>query len=325
MNRSERITAFTSAIWEWYGVHKRSLPWRDMSIEDADERAYRVLVSEVMLQQTQVSRVQIVFKDFLDRFPLMEDLANATNSEVIMAWRGMGYNSRALRLRDAARTVVREYGGMFPRGMEDLLAIKGLGPYTAAAVRNFAFDLPTPCIDTNIRRILHRTFIGPENADGAWSAPDKEVLGIAEDVLAVAVTDGVPGHDARNWHAALMDYGSLVQTKNHPKWEQCILTARGLMLATTDNWAPPVRGAAKEKLKKEPGRTVGGVHIPNRIFRGKIVEALRDASAPLTAEQIGQEVCIDWAPEHRAWLQGLVDKLVKDELIRRAGERYALA
>jgi A/G-specific adenine glycosylase len=353
MQKQERIHGFSQAIWEWYGAHKRALPWRDMPVSDDNDRAYRVLVSEIMLQQTQVSRVIIVFTNFLEQFPSLQSLAGASNSEIILAWRGMGYNSRALRLRDAAKTVVTDFGGVFPRDMETLLRIKGLGPYTASAIRNFAFNIPTPCIDTNIRRILHRTFVGPENADGTWSAGDRELMKLAQDILDVAITchtevlpqeprsatEGdamvrgslslAPHHDisrdAKNWHAALMDYGSLVQTKNYPKWEHCILTERGLMKTTPQNWVPPVRGAAKEKLKKEPGRFVGSTYIPNRIFRGKIVEALRDAEKPMSAEEIGAQVCIDWAPEHKEWLQGLVDKLVKDALIARKERGYILA
>lgn len=324
VTEEQRIAGFTEAIWEWYAVHKRTLPWRDMPVEDPTERAYRVLVSEVMLQQTQVSRVIIVFKNFLNRFGSIENLASASNADVIMAWRGMGYNSRALRLRDAAKSVVDTFGGVFPSDYDELLAIKGLGPYTASAIRNFAFNIPTPCIDTNIRRIFHRTFVGPENVDGTWPMNDRQLTGIAAQVLEAAV-DGKPGHDTRNWHAALMDYGSLVQTKNNPKWDVCVLTQRDIMVTKPADWSPPVRGAAKEKLKKEPGRMVGSNYIPNRIFRGKIVEALRDADGPLDAETIGQQVCIDWADEHREWLQGLVDKLVKDALISKKGEKFTLS
>jgi A/G-specific adenine glycosylase len=91
----------------------------------------------------------------------------------------MGYNSRALRLRDAVRTIVTDYDGVFPREMSELLQIKGIGPYTAAAIRNFAWNLPTPCIDTNIRRILHRTFYGPEETDGTWKIGDRILLDVA--------------------------------------------------------------------------------------------------------------------------------------------------
>lgn len=325
VKQSERINGFCTAIWEWYGIHKRSLPWRDMAVSDDHERAYRVLVSEVMLQQTQVNRVKIVFKNFLEIFPRMSDLAAASNSQVILAWRGMGYNSRALRLRDAARTVVQQYDGQFPKELDQLRSIKGIGPYTAGAIRNFAFNIPTPCIDTNIRRIIHRTFVGPENTDGTWEMNDVNLLKIADDVLAIAVSSESSGssiirRSAAEWHAALMDYGSLVQTKTNPKWEICILTARRLMKATPENWVPPVRGAAKEKMKKEPGREVGGVYIPNRIFRGRIVEALRDAEKPLSLDEIGQVVCIDWEEQHRVWLHSLLIKLQTDRLIA-ASER----
>src|SRR3989338_1421268 len=129
MHRSDRIIAFVDTIWAWYAVHKRSLPWRDLAVVDETERAYRVLVSEVMLQQTQVSRVVIIYKRFLQEFPKLKDLAEASNRDVILAWRGMGYNSRALRLRDAAREIVRrgekgkgirDKGGIiFPREMDE--------------------------------------------------------------------------------------------------------------------------------------------------------------------------------------------------------------
>lgn len=343
MKHEENVSGFVAAIWEWYGSHKRTLPWRDMDIKNDTERAYRVMVSEVMLQQTQVSRVIIVFRNFLERFGSIKDLASASNADVIMAWRGMGYNSRALRLRDAAQTVMTDHGGIFPSDYDQLLSINGLGPYTAAAIRNFAFNIPTPCIDTNIRRILHRTFVGPEMADGRYQMSDRELLIIAQQVLDSALSvntkSRVTSHErnsrlktldsrlccsAADWHAALMDYGSLVQTKSSPKWDQCILTERGLMKATPGNWIAPVRGAAKEKLKKEPGRLVGQTYIPNRIFRGKIVEALRDASDGLSEEEIGQQICIDWNPELRPWLNSLVKKLVQDKLLKEATNRYML-
>lgn len=330
MNDAAKINGFVQAIWEWYEVHKRELPWRDMPITNDTERAYRVLISEVMLQQTQVNRVKIVFKDFLEKFPSIQDLASASNTDVIMAWRGMGYNSRALRLRDAAKSVIEIFGGTFPSDYDELLAIKGLGPYTAAAIRNFAFNIPTPCIDTNIRRILHRTFVGPEESDGTWPANDKNILAIAEDVLNVAV-DHQKGHDGRNWHAALMDYGSLVQTKNNPKWDICILTDRGLMKTTPESFELGVTSRKNSKLdsrsskKVEPGRYVGTKYVPNGIFRGKIVEALRDAKKPMSSEEIGRQICIDWEAQHREWLVSLLIKLETDQLITKRGEVYLLA
>ncbi len=316
MNRRERITFFVEEISQWYQNHKRELPWRDLEIEDDTQRAYQVLVSEIMLQQTQVSRVIIIYKRFLESFPTLADLAAAGNAEVIVAWRGMGYNSRALRLRDAARSIQEEHNGVFPKEMEELLAVKGIGHYTAAAVRNFAFNLATPCLDTNIRRILHRVFYGPERADGTWPKNDKELLILAEEVLEEAVKFGMSGAD---WHAALMDFGSLVCTKRSPKWEICPLTLRGICKAA---YRVPDH---KPKKKTEPGRTVGSTFIPNRIFRGKIIEELRDATTGLSSNELGQRVCIDWSEqEHKAWLQGILKKLEKDQLIVKQKQGYVL-
>lgn len=324
----QRIQAFTDAIWQWYAVHKRTLPWRDLTISDDTERAYQVMVSEIMLQQTQVSRVIIVFRNFVERFPTLRNLAEASNAEVIMAWRGMGYNSRALRLRDAAATIIHQFNGVFPQEYDQLLSIKGIGPYTAAAIRNFAFNLPTPCIDTNIRRILHRTFVGPENADGTWEMGDRELLKIAEEVLHCAVDTSQFSiinsqfcPTAANWHAALMDYGSLVQTKTSPKWNQCILTERGIMKTNPELFQKMLvtrnsQLATPRPQLREPGRLVGSTYIPNRIFRGKIVEALRDAQNGLSADEIGAQICIDWEAKHRKWLDSLIQKLVQEKMLQ---------
>lgn len=332
MNQSQREQQFVSAIWQWYGRHKRSLPWRDMTIEDPTERAYRVLVSEIMLQQTQVSRVQIVFKNFLEKFPTLHDLANATNADVILAWRGMGYNSRALRLRDAAKTVVQEFDGVFPSDHAQLLSLKGIGHYTAGAICNFAFNIPTPCIDTNIRRVLHRTFFGLERIDDTWEKSDTELLKLAESVLHKAIAcpscnDDIE-HSGREWHAALMDFGSMIQTKSNPKWEICPLTTNGVMKATTQDWEERLQQKSSfiKQKKQEPGRMEGATYVPNRIFRGRVVEALRDAEQGLTLEEIGPRISFDWnTAEHHKWLETILEKLAKDTLIQLKKSKYVLS
>lgn len=319
MRRKEHIAAFTKELWLWFARHKRELPWRDLSEPDDSQRAYQILISEVMLQQTQVSRVIVSYKCFLEMFPTLSSLAKASNTDVLLAWRGMGYNSRALRLRDAARTIQNEHNGVFPKEMDDLLAIKGIGHYTAAAVRNFAFHIPTPCIDTNIRRILHRSFIGPEYPDGSWKKDDAYLLDLAEEVLSEALT--YEKYTTADWHAALMDFGSLVCTRVNPKWDICPLTHKGLCRA-----AYKVELQKGRSKKKEPGRCVGSTFVPNRIFRGKIVEELRDAESPLRSNEIGSRVCIDWSPaQHKKWMEELLSKLEKDSLIVRKGSAYALS
>lgn len=334
MRREQRIQLFVEEIWSWYARHKRTLPWRDLQIANDTERAYRILVSEIMLQQTHVPRVIVTYRNFLERFPTLNDLAEASNRDVIIAWRGMGYNSRALRLRDAAKTVRDQFKGNFPREMEELLSIKGIGKYTAAAVRNFAFNIPTPCIDTNIRRILHRTFVGPESAEGDWQKDDGYLLELAEEILSSAISYKRSKNvskdfkvDGANWHAALMDFGSLVQTKRNPRWDICPLTAKGIMVTTPKKFSRSqyVTLSLSKDPKKEPGRFVGSVYIPNRIFRGRIVEALRDAHQGLSLIAIGKQISVDWDPkEHTEWLEGLLEKLIRDGMIVRRGKRFLL-
>ena len=380
MNHKERISAFVTEIWKWYASHKRILPWRDLIIADATERAYRILVSEIMLQQTQVPRVSVTYRNFLEKFPTINDLADASNKEVLMAWRGMGYNSRALRLKDAAKMIVegRGRGGVgvrgrelindlnpnpnpnpspnpgFPTSMEDLRSIPGIGHYTAAAIRNFAFGIPTPCIDTNIRRILHRTFVGPENPDGTWEKDDEYLLGIADEVLKEAVSQGNRGNRSNRgnrgssvtsdssvasvsseWHAALMDFGSLIQTKRNPKWEICPLTREGIMKTTEKSFGLRVSSyehlatrnpqPATSSAKREPGRTVGSTFIPNRIFRGRVIESLRDAPRGLTLSDIGKQIAIDWDPkEHQEWLRGILKKLTQETMLGIKKGKYVL-
>jgi A/G-specific adenine glycosylase len=320
MKQSERSQIFVEEIHKWYLRHKRALPWRDLAIKDDSQRAYQVLVSEVMLQQTQVERVKIIFRNFLETFPTIEALANASNGDVIMAWRGMGYNSRALRLRDTALSVVKNYNSTFPKEMKELQGLPGVGHYTAAAIRNFAFNIPTACLDTNIRRIYHRTFIGPESPDGTWKGSDRTVLVIAEKTLQHAIEHGFTGAD---WHAALMDFGSLVCTMRSPKWDICPLTKAGIMKSA---YKTPVPEPKTAKTRKEPGRMVGSTYIPNRIFRGKFVEELRNVPDGLSVTEVGRRICIDWdEAEHAEWIEELAEKLKKDQLIRTYKGRVLLA
>lgn len=322
VNRTERIARFVELLHGWYLLHKRALPWRDLWDLEEHDRAYRVWISEVMLQQTQVSRVIGSYKKFIQQFPTVHDLAKATNTEILVAWRGMGYNSRALRLRDGAKIVSEQFDGTFPNDMHALVSIKGIGAYTAGAIRTFAFDLPTPAIDVNVRRILQRVFIGPEEPSGDWKTSDR---GLQELMFDIIFAWKAAGHRGSDLLSALMDYGSLVQTKTNPKWEICVFTEAGIMKATPKNWVAPVRGAAKEKLRKEPGRYVGPTYIPNRIFRGRIVEALRDHPDGLSFEEIGKWISPDHREELHEWQEQMIKKLIQDGMLKKRGDRYLLA
>jgi A/G-specific adenine glycosylase len=309
MDRAEKMKAFSDAIWEWFFKHKRTLPWRDLDHLSEADRAYRVWISEVMLQQTQVSRVIVIFDRFLKEFPHLRDLAQASNRDVIMAWRGMGYNSRALRLRDGAKVVMDQFGGTFPHDVEHLRSIPGIGRYTAGAIRNFAFNLPTPCIDTNIERILLRLFYPPSVA----SVKIDELYRLAEEILTIAI-DPSELHFTKDWHAALMDFGSLVCTKTNPRYESDPLMALGL-------YESPYRSDIKKKAK-EP------LHHgePNRIYRGRIIEALRNRPNGIPSEDLGDLIDTQWKgkKEEKVWLEKIIQRLVKDHLIEMKKDRVRL-
>ncbi len=213
--------------------------------------------------------------------------------------------------------IVSKFQGRFPSDALVLESISGIGHYTAGAVRNFAFDLPTTCIDTNIRRILHRAFFGLENRDGSWKVTDVRLLSILDSVLAEALSIG---WQPKDFFAALMDFGSLVCTKSDPKWHLMPLKMRSMFKAYGKSI--PV---AKKVLSKEQGREVAGRFIPNRIFRGRIVDVLRSEEKGLTLDQIGSHITIDWSlGDHREWLGALLQKLVKDQQIEQRGQRWQL-
>jgi A/G-specific adenine glycosylase len=205
----------------WYAAHGRDLPWRHT------RDPYAVLVSEVMLQQTQVERVLPKYREFLERFPTLAALAEAPTADVIRAWAPLGYNVRAVRLQQIARQVVAEHGGELPHTLDGLLALKGIGRYTAGAVACFAFGLPVATVDTNIRRVLWRVFRGIEPAEWpAGQAGARELLALADWAL--------PGGAAYDWQQALMDLGATICVSRRPACERCPLAADCSALAEAD-------------------------------------------------------------------------------------------
>lgn len=184
------VQAFQEKVMKWWNENARDLPWR------GDISPYSVLVSEVMLQQTQVSRVVPKYLEFLRQFPTIEELASSDTKHLLQVWSGLGYNRRALWLRDAARQIVAK--GSFPQTMEELRNLKGIGPYTSRSIPIFAFNEDLAAVDTNIRRVL----IASGFADKKMS--NSRLQRIADDLL-------LKGR-SRDWHNAMMDYGSLVLT-----------------------------------------------------------------------------------------------------------------
>ncbi|MDE2823154.1 MAG: A/G-specific adenine glycosylase [Chloroflexota bacterium] len=183
------IPDFQRLILNWGRDHRRDMPWRNT------RDPYEILVSEVMLQQTQVSRVLPKYEEFLCEFPTLEALADASQSSLLRIWQGLGYWNRALRLRDAARMVVNEFDGEFPRDPAALMKLPGIGPYTAGAVACFAFGSVEPFLDTNIRRVYLFFFFPGED-----DVPDSSIMEVAR--------RAVWTEDPREWGYALFDYGA---------------------------------------------------------------------------------------------------------------------
>lgn len=197
MNNKQR--QFQELVWEHYrAAGRHDLPWRPPALKvraNGSIDPYRVFVSEVMLQQTQAGRVVQKYHDFLKYFPSMKVLASAPTREVLGAWQGLGYNRRALALQRAAQQMVAQHGGRVPQTREELIALPGIGPYTAGAVLAFAFNEPVSFIETNIRRAYLDYFFPKREG-----VTDKEILPLVEATL--------PEGRARQWYYALMDYGA---------------------------------------------------------------------------------------------------------------------
>ncbi|HYD35759.1 MAG TPA: hypothetical protein VD999_06855 [Vitreimonas sp.] len=185
-----RFQAYIYHFFDNYGRH--DLPWRQ------NYDPYRIMVSEIMLQQTQVERVIPKYLAFLEKFPTVAALATAPQSQVIQAWQGLGYNRRGLNLQRAAQSIVADHNGHFPDTEAGLLALPGIGPYTAAAIRAFAFNQPSIVIETNIRTLFIFHFF-PE----AYNVEDLQLLPLIEATL--------DHKNPRRWYSALMDYGSYLK------------------------------------------------------------------------------------------------------------------
>jgi len=186
------FSSFQNNVLTFYKEHGRDLPWRKT------EDPYKILVSEVMLQQTQVDRVKDYYARWLERWPTVQSLAKAKREDVLHAWMGLGYNSRAINLHKAAQKITSDFEGDVLAAMHQFKNVPGVGPYTSRAVRIFAANEDIATVDTNIRRILMHEF----KLKGDVS--DKKVWELAEEC--------VPKGKSRNWHNALMDYGSMIVT-----------------------------------------------------------------------------------------------------------------
>ncbi len=265
-----------------------------------------------MLQQTQVERVIAPFERFVAAWPALRELAAAPRADVVRAWRGLGYNSRAVRLHALAQAVCEQYAGELPRDEAALRALPGIGPYTASAIRAFGFDCDTAAVDTNVRRVIHRVHFGVELPPRA-SARELERT-------AQATLEPGRGHD---WNGALMDLGATICTARAPKCPLCPLQRECA--------AAPLDAAEIAALARRFGRPrPPGERLPfeqtRRYARGRLIDRLRalPAQQSISLLALGPEVP-ELAGRAPGELLGIIDDLVRDGLVVRSSEGVRLA
>jgi A/G-specific adenine glycosylase len=285
----ERVQAM---VLGWYAAHARRFLWRI-----ANPDPYVVLVSETMLQQTQTARVQDKLPAFLRQFPDFEALAAADNATIIRAWKGMGYNNRALRLRDCARAVLERFDGRLPDNVDDLRSLPGLGPYTVSATLSFAFQRDIVVLDVNVRRLYSRVF--------QQLSTTLEVL--PEPVLQRVAGEVYPRGRSSEWHQACMDIAAQYCTARAPRCLFC-----------------PVAQACQSAfrlLDVMPPRIAEPSHRgkPNRIWRGRIVDLLRglDPGTAIGLQELRSHLLGTEQDGDQPWLERILAALERDGLIDR--------
>jgi A/G-specific adenine glycosylase len=275
----------------WYAREQRDLPWRRKGVT-----AWQILVSEFMLQQTPVARVEPIWRDWVARWPTPSATAAASAADVLRAWGKLGYPRRAKRLHECAIEIAAEHGDEVPDDVDTLLTLPGIGSYTARAVACFAYDRRVPVVDTNVRRVVARAVHG--RADSPASVRD-----LAE-VAALLPNDP----DAPRFSAALMELGATVCTARSPRCGLCPLS----VCAWRSAGFPPATTPARR-----PQRYAG----TDRQVRGRLLDVLRDNTTPVTRDQLDLAWLSDTAQRDRA-----LDSLLTDGLVEQTPDgRFALA
>lgn len=277
----------------WYAANARPLPWRA-----ASTTAWGVLVSEVMAQQTPVSRVEPVWTAWMLRWPSPADLAAESPGEVVRAWGRLGYPRRALRLREAAVAIVEHHDGTVPSDEAVLRTLPGVGTYTAAAVAAFAFGRRTTVVDTNVRRVLVRVVEGREHAAPSLTAAESA---LAASLVPLAV------EAAATWNVAVMELGALVCRARGPRCDECPLVEQCA-------WVRAGRPA-----HDGPVRRGQAWHGTDRQVRGAVLQLLRDASDALP------RAALETAGPDAGQLDRCLSSLIEDGLIEQTQRgRYRL-
>jgi A/G-specific adenine glycosylase len=284
---AELLAAVRAGVLEWFGRSARDLPWR------RTRDPYRVLVAEVLTQQTQAERAAEAFPRFLARFPDPRALASASPAEVLREWQGLGYNRRALALHACAKAVV-ERGG-WPATIRELASLPGIGPYTARAVACFAMGQDVAPVDTNVARVLARSLAGADPSQ--LSHAERQRLADA----------ALPSGRAWEWSSALMDVGS-AHCRPRPRCDGCPIGTRCRWLALGDGERPTARR-----------RKVAPFSISDRRWRGAVVRVL--AAEPDGLDEPALAAAVDAAAAGRppGWFHALLSRLEADGLISHDG------
>ena len=271
----------SALLLAWYDKEKRDLPWR------RTKNPYHIWLSEIMLQQTRVETVKGYYARFLTLFPTVEKLADAPEEQVLKAWEGLGYYSRARNLQKAARVIMTEHGGVFPSSYEQILALPGIGPYTAGAIGSIAFGLSVPAVDGNVYRVASRFFGVRE--DVGIPAVQKEIRRLVE--------ESIPSDRPGDYNQALMELGATHCSPGTPACERCPWYELCDACAEGDADVLPVH--EKKKPPKQIDMAVCLLTYGNRVYvtrreermlRGLYVfQLIEDENRPSVAEEILRE------------------------------------
>lgn len=273
----KKIKVFQEKILNWYALNKRDLPWRNT------RDPYRILISEVMSQQTQVNRVVLKYVAWLEKFPSVHHLAEAPVSEVLRYWSGLGYNRRALNLKRTAEKIVVDYHGVFPRTEKELIGLPGIGRYTARAILCFAFNQQVTVVDTNVRKVIVTQILSSENDEGLClgdaDVSEKIATKVDEQVIEALAIKLLPAERAYDWNQALMDYSSAVLKKE------------------------------KIPIPKQ-SKFIGS----RRFYRGKILKVLLDRKS-VKVSLLGPLIKEGYSNTEKEWLQKLLDEMIEEGFI----------
>nr|WP_067531437.1 A/G-specific adenine glycosylase [Nocardia crassostreae] len=287
----------SDALIDWYRETARDLPWRRPGVS-----AWQILMSEIMLQQTPVVRVEPIWREWVARWPVPSAMADAPQGEMLRAWGKLGYPRRALRLHECAQVLARDHGDAVPADVDTLLSLPGIGAYTARAVACFAYGQRVPVVDTNVRRVVARAVHGKAEAGN----PAARDLGETEALMPARVDR------AAVMSAALMELGALVCTARNPDCARCPLPSCA--------WVTAGRPASEvvRKVQKYEGT--------DRQARGRLLDVLRDATGPVERIRLDLAWTRDPGQRDRALDSLLVDGLIEqtsDGLFALAGEGSA--